>query len=111
MSNRPSSQSPTTVRDSQHTADGETANHKTEFQPTGATDPTIASLREFETDCLWVGENRATLLAQFPERWIAVRGCRVIASNSDFDTLLKALDDPPRTCVEFITNEPSELIL
>jgi hypothetical protein len=74
-------------------------------------DRVLKELREFTADHDWISENREDLLQKYKGQWIAVRKRRVIASDPDFDKLLSQLKDPPHTCVEFITNEPLEMIL
>jgi len=68
-------------------------------------------LLAFEKDHVWVSGNLETLLAQYADQWIAVKNARVIASDPDLEGLLSKLPDPARTCVEFITREPLEMIL
>jgi len=68
-------------------------------------------LLTFEADHVWVSENLEMLLKQYAEQWIAVKEGKVIASDSDLAGLLSKLSDPAYTCVEFITNEPLEMVL
>lgn len=71
----------------------------------------INELLAFEADHVWVSENLETLLKQYADQWIAVKGGKVIASDPDLAGLLSKLSDPAHTCVEFITHEPLEMVL
>jgi hypothetical protein len=64
----------------------------------------------FEIDHTWISENLEMLLKQYPDQWIAVKNCRVIASEPELTDLLSKLPDPAHTCVEFITREPLEMV-
>ncbi len=68
-------------------------------------------LQTFEADHVWVSENMQTLLAQYADQWIAVKNNQVIASDVELADLLGKLADPAYTCVEFITQEPLEMVL
>jgi hypothetical protein len=68
-------------------------------------------LAQFQADHRWIEEHRTTLLGQYPDQWIAVKGRRVIAADADLDRLLGKLPDCARTCVEFLGHEPLEMIL
>lgn len=68
-------------------------------------------LLAFEADHVWVSENLKTLLKQYADQWIAVKGGKVITSDPDLAGLLSKLSDPAHTCVEFITHEPLEMVL
>ena len=70
-----------------------------------------SELRAFEEDHAWVNENLETLLAQYPDQWIAVKNGQVIASDPDLAGLLSKLSNPAYTCVEFITREPLEMVM
>lgn len=68
-------------------------------------------LQAFAADHMWIEENREALLEQHNDHWIAVKNRKVIATDPELDGLLVKLDDPAHTCIEFITNEPLEMIL
>ncbi len=68
-------------------------------------------LLAFEADHVWVSGNLETLLKRYTDQWIAVKDGKVIASAPDLGGLLSKLSDPARTCVEFITHEPLEMVL
>lgn len=68
-------------------------------------------LLAFEADHVWINENLETLLEQYADQWIAVKDGKLIASDPDLGGLLKKLPNPARTCVEFITREPLEMVL
>jgi len=74
-------------------------------------DRAIEELRESAADHAWISQNMEDLLQKYKGQWIAVKKRRVIANDPDFDRLLARLEDPPHTCVEFITDEPLEMIL
>lgn len=65
----------------------------------------------FADDHQWVHDNWELLVQQYPEQWIAVKKGQVIANDPDIDKLRTKLSDPARTCVEFVTREPLEMIL
>ncbi len=71
----------------------------------------ITYLHAFETDHVWISENKDALLKQFADQWIAVKNRQVIASDSELTELLAKLPNPANTCVEFITQEPLEMVL
>jgi hypothetical protein len=71
----------------------------------------INELLAFEADHIWISENLETLLAVYPDQWIAVKNGQVLASDPDLAGLLSKLPDPAHTCVEFITREPLEMVL
>lgn len=68
-------------------------------------------LRAFEDDHVWVSEHLEQLLRHYADQWIAVKGRQVIASDPDLISLKRKLGDPARTCIEFVTREPLEMIL
>jgi ABC-type hemin transport system ATPase subunit len=68
-------------------------------------------IREFEADHAWISDNLTALMARYEDQWIAVKNGRVIASSPDLDVLISTIPDPPRTCVEFITRDPLEMVL
>ena len=69
------------------------------------------ALLAFEADHVWLSQNLGALLELYPDQWIAVKDCKVIASDPDLAGLLSKLPDPAHTCVEFITREPLEMVL
>ena len=54
-------------------------------------------LREFQADHEWIEQNRALLIGQYPDQWIAVKIRHVIASDPNLDQLLARLPDPTKT--------------
>jgi hypothetical protein len=68
-------------------------------------------LRTFEEDHVWVSDHLELLLSQYADQWIAVKRGQVIASAPDLMSLKEKLVDPARTCIEFVTREPLEMIL
>ncbi|MDP8237567.1 MAG: DUF5678 domain-containing protein [Candidatus Hatepunaea meridiana] len=68
-------------------------------------------LLTFSSDHLWISDNLETLLEQYSDQWIAVKNCKIIASDPDLEGLMSKLPDPPHTCVEYITREPIEMVL
>jgi Family of unknown function (DUF5678) len=70
-----------------------------------------SELLQFQADHLWIDQNREMLLARYPDQWIAVQDNQVIASDPEFEGLLAKLPDPSRTCVEFMTPEPIEIVV
>lgn len=64
-------------------------------------------LRAFEEDHVWIREHLELLLSKYADQWIA----QVIASDPDLSSLKMKLADPARTCIEFVTREPMEMIL
>ena len=47
--------------------------------------------RRYGTDRDWVDANRETLLQEYPESWIAVRGRKVVASSDALDELIRSM--------------------
>jgi hypothetical protein len=74
-------------------------------------DSQSSDLLRFQADHVWIDQNREKLLKRYPDQWIAVRDRQVIASDPDFDGLLAKLPDPAGTAVEFLTQEPIEMVL
>ena len=74
-------------------------------------DQLTKKLLVFEADHVWIHENLETLLEQYAEQWIAVKNGQVIASDPDLTGLISKLPDPAYTCVEFITDEPLDMLL
>ncbi|MBC8230360.1 hypothetical protein H8E77_12505 [bacterium] len=65
----------------------------------------------FESDYIWVHENFDALVKKYAEQWIAVKEHQVIATAPEFLTLLDKLSDPAHICIEFVTQEPLEMVL
>lgn len=72
---------------------------------------TVYSLQDFGKDHLWIQEHRKKLLSAYKNKWIAVRNQKVINSDKDLKVLCSRLEDPGNTFVEYITDEPLEMIL
>lgn len=68
-------------------------------------------LLAFESEHIWINENRETLLERYADLWIAVHNKQVVASDPDLAALLSKLPDPAHTCIEFITREVLEMVL
>jgi hypothetical protein len=68
-------------------------------------------LQAFHANCLWIRDHYESLLDQFEDQWVAVLNEQVIASDKDFFVLAGQVSDRLRTCVEYITREPLEMIL
>ncbi len=68
-------------------------------------------LLAFQANHVWVNENLEMLLEQYADQWVAVKDGQVVASDPELTGLLSKLSDPARTCVEFITSEPLEMVL
>ena len=73
--------------------------------------PLSKALHTCAEDHLWVSDHLGSLLDKYAEQWIAVKNLRVIASDIDLRLLREKLADPARTCVEFVTREPLEMLL
>lgn len=71
----------------------------------------LQQLQDFETDHVWINEHLKVLLSQYADQWIAVKNGQVIASAIELTELLSQLPNPAHTCVEFITQEPLEMVL
>ena len=65
----------------------------------------------FEADHVWISENLESLVKEYADQWIAVKDGRVVASNADFSSFLRALPDPGRMCVEYVTGDRLEMVL
>jgi hypothetical protein len=68
-------------------------------------------LQDFEKDHLWVQGHWRKLLSNYKNKWVAIRNQKVIDSEKDIRLLCSRLKDPGNTCVEYITDEPLEMIL
>ena len=68
-------------------------------------------LQAFEADHVWIRDNLEFLLREYADQWVAVEDGRVIASDPSLDNLHSQLSDPAHTCVEFIAQEPLEMVL
>lgn len=75
------------------------------------TNKTVYSLQDFENDHLWTQGHRKKLLSAYKNKWAAVRNQKVIDSDKDLKALCLRLEDPGNTFVEYLTNEPLEMIL
>ena len=69
--------------------------------------PTPAEWEQSQRDWQWFHENKAALLEQYPEQWIAVMDERVIVHEAGLGEFMRALseaDDPKGLAVrEFVT--------
>ena len=72
-------------------------------------------LREFEADARTFSEKQQALVREYAEQWVAFLNGRVVANDTDFQTVLDQLDAAglPRrkAVVRFLTETPSILIL
>ncbi len=71
----------------------------------------LEELLAFETDHIWVNDNKEALLKKYADQWIGVKNSQVIASAPDLAGLISILPDPAHTCVEYVTSEPLEMVL
>ena len=71
----------------------------------------VYSLQDFEKDHLWTHAHRRKLLSGYKNRWVAIRNQKVIDSDKDIKLLCSRIEDPGNTCVEYVTDEPLEMIL
>lgn len=66
-------------------------------------------------DMLWVVQRYPKLRAEYPDKWIAVRGATVVLSDDDLEILLSNLKnqfgDATGFTVEFIGGQPRNLLL
>ena len=65
----------------------------------------------FSNDHLWIKNNFNSLLKKYSNQWIAVKNCKVIANDPDLTSLKTKLTDAAHTCVEYVTQEPLEMVL
>jgi len=72
---------------------------------------TVYPLQDFQNDHLWFHGHRKKLLSTYKNRWVAVQKQKVIDSDKDFEVLCSRLKDPGHTFVEYVTDEPLEMIL
>jgi len=68
-------------------------------------------LAAFGNDHLWIKNNFNSLLKKYENQWIAVKNGNVIANDPDLTSLKTKLPDPAHTCVEYVTQEPLEMVL
>ncbi len=65
----------------------------------------------FGEERLRISENLTMFLGQYPDRWIAVKGGQVLATDPDLSGLADKLRDLAHTCVEFIGREGLEIVV
>ena len=68
-------------------------------------------LTTFKQDHVWIKNNFESLLDKYSDQWVAVKNGIVLDSNSNLWALRDRLADPAHTCIEFITQEPLEMVL
>ena len=68
-------------------------------------------LQDFERDHLWTQSHRRKLLSNYRNRCVAVQNQKVIDSDKDLKVLRSRVKDPGNTFVEYVTDEPLEMIL
>jgi hypothetical protein len=75
----------------------------------------LLNLERFGEDVDWISRRQKMLRKKFSDRYIAVVGNRVIASDVKLDALLKKLkkegEDPSQLAIEYVSAEPPRLIL
>ena len=71
----------------------------------------VYSLQDFEKDHLWSQGQRRKLLSTYKNKWVAIRNQKVIDSDKDLKSLRSRVKDPGNTFVEYVTDEPLEMIL
>jgi len=71
----------------------------------------VYSLQAFEKDHLWTQVHRRKLLSRYKNKWVAIRNQKVIDSDKDLKSLRSRVKDPSNTFVEYVTDEPLEMIL
>lgn len=71
----------------------------------------VYSLQDFQKDHLWTQAHRRELLAVYKYKWVAIHNQMVIDSDKDIKMLCSRLKDPGNTYLEYVTDEPLEMIL
>ena len=74
-------------------------------------DRAVYLLQDFEKDHLWTQPHRRKLLANYKNKWVAIRNEKVIDNDKDMELLCSRLEDPGNTYIEYVTDEPLEMIL
>lgn len=72
---------------------------------------TDQSLDCYRRDHVWLFEHRKELLSPYRNKWVAVRDQKVIDSDEDLDILCARLENPGDLVIEYITDDPLEMIL
>ena len=68
-------------------------------------------LQDFEKDHLWTHSHWRKLLANYKNKWVAIQNQKVIDSDKDLKVLRSRVKDPGNAFVEYLTDEPLEMIL
>jgi len=75
----------------------------------------LEGLREFVSDMDWIDAKLDQLRKEYPNKYIAVSNRRIVASDSNLQSLLQKLKgknlNPGEIPVEFIAKDPPRLIL
>lgn len=71
----------------------------------------VYSLQDFGKDHLWFHNHLQKLLSTHKNKWVAVHNQKVIDTDKDFEVLCSRVKDPGNTVVEYVTDEPLEMIL
>jgi hypothetical protein len=50
-------------------------------------------------------------MAEYREKWVAVHNQKIIDSDNELESLCQRLKNPGNTYIEYITNQPLEMIL
>ena len=68
----------------------------------------------FDRSTMWANDNWKQLLAKYPDRWIAVHECEVVADAETLDEVLQTADElgisRSRIAVELLETEPAIVI-
>ena len=71
----------------------------------------IYSLANFQKDHFWVYEHSDDLLGEYKDRWVAVQNQKIIDSDKELEFLCQRLQNSGNNYIEYITNQPLEMIL
>lgn len=73
------------------------------------------ALRDFDEDFQWFLRSREKLLSEYRDKWVAIRGRRILDSDMDLSMLVERLRTkgfkPEQILIQFISKEPVEAIL
>ena len=75
----------------------------------------MEELVEFNRDMDWISHNQEKIRRKHPNKYVAVMKRRIIDVDSELRTLIRRLRekgiDPGEIAIEFISEEPTRLIL
>jgi hypothetical protein len=71
-------------------------------------------MEDFDRDARYVAKHRGDLTAEYPDEWVAIIECKVVAHSADIQDLTLRLDEMDlrqQSVVRFLWSTPVNLIL